>query len=55
MADVEKVITGLEQFIAELCDELGVSMDSVAMYNIDKLKRRYPSGFDAERSLHREV
>ena len=41
-------------FIAELCDELEISMDSVARYNIDKLRQRYPSGFDAEHSLHRQ-
>ena len=41
-------------FCAEMCDTLGVSMESVACSNIEKLKRRYPEGFDAEHSLHRE-
>lgn len=41
-------------FVAELCDVLGYDMETVAKWNIDKLRRRYPEGFDAERSLNRE-
>ena len=41
--------------IAELCTVRGWCMDDVAAKNIQKLKKRYPDGFDAERSLHREV
>lgn len=41
-------------FAAELADVLGVSLDTVADHNIRKLRRRYPEGFDAEHSLHRE-
>ena len=41
--------------IAELCTVRGWCMEDVAAKNIQKLKKRYPDGFDAERSLHREV
>lgn len=41
-------------YIAELCSALGVSMDDVANINIEKLKKRYPQGFDVEHSVHRE-
>lgn len=41
--------------IAEACDALGLCMDDVMQTNIDKLKARYPDGFDAEHSLHRAV
>ena len=41
-------------FAAELADVLGVSLETVAALNIRKLQRRYPEGFDAEHSLHRE-
>ena len=41
--------------IAELCTAHGWSMEDVAAKNIQKLKKRYPDGFNAERSLHREV
>lgn len=41
-------------YIAETAAGLGVTLDDVARHNIDKLRRRYPEGFDAERSIHRE-
>lgn len=41
--------------VAELCTVRGWCMEDVAAKNIQKLKKRYPDGFDAERSLHREV
>lgn len=39
--------------IAEACNALDVDMDMVMQMNIDKLKARYPDGFDADHSLHR--
>ena len=39
--------------IAEACDVIGTTLDEVMEMNIDKLKKRYPDGFSAERSLHR--
>ena len=39
--------------IAEFCDVYGWSMADVAMRNIEKLRKRYPDGFDPERSVHR--
>lgn len=39
--------------IAEACDALGFTIEDVMQTNIDKLKARYPEGFDAEHSLHR--
>lgn len=40
--------------IAELCTDYEIDMDVVAAENIAKLKKRYPDGFDPEKSLHRE-
>ena len=40
--------------IAEACEAIGISMDAVMEMNIEKLKARYPDGFEVERSLHRE-
>lgn len=40
-------------FVAELCDCYGLDMGAVALENIDKLKARYPDGFDAARSGYR--
>ena len=41
-------------YVAETAGALGVSLDEVAVRNVEKLKKRYPTGFEAERSLHRE-
>lgn len=40
--------------IAEACEAFDISLDDVMQTNIDKLKARYPEGFDPERSLHRD-
>ena len=40
--------------IAEICTALDFSLDDVMQTNIDKLKARFPDGFEAERSLHRK-
>ncbi len=41
-------------FIAEYCTSKGWRLENIMHENIDKLKGRYPEGFDAGRSLHRE-
>lgn len=40
-------------YVAMGCEALGVSMEEVMAMNIMKLKKRYPDGFDSERSQHR--
>jgi len=42
-------------YIAEAAAAMGFDMDDIAEHNIAKLRRRYPEGFSADRSLHREV
>lgn len=42
-------------YVAEAANALGVTLESVALHNIDKLRKRYPEGFDVDRSLHREM
>ena len=39
--------------VAELCTHCGYDMDAVAEANIAKLEKRYPNGFEAERSINR--
>lgn len=41
-------------YIALGCEVLGVDFEEVLKKNIDKLKARYPDGFDTEHSLHRQ-
>lgn len=40
-------------YVAETAAGLGVTLEEVAQHNINKLKARYPEGFDPERSIHR--
>lgn len=55
--DKDKIIDELGDvlwYIGEICQGLGIAMEDVAIHNIEKLKKRYPNGFEKERSLHRK-
>lgn len=41
-------------YLAETAYALDVSLEEVCQRNIDKLKARYPEGFDARRSVERK-
>ena len=41
-------------YIAIMAEGLGYDLESIMQMNVDKLMKRYPNGFEAERSLHRE-
>lgn len=41
-------------YVQELANGLGYTLEEVALYNLDKLKSRYPEGFTPERSIHRK-
>lgn len=41
-------------YVAELAAGMGLKLEDVMARNIAKLRKRYPGGFDAERSMHRE-
>lgn len=40
-------------FTAEIASGFCMTLDEIAQRNIEKLKARYPDGFDPERSQHR--
>lgn len=42
-------------YIAMICHSFGWNMDDIMQKNIDKLKARYPDGFDVELSTHRKA
>lgn len=48
-----KEVGDLQWFIAEFLTSQGMSLDDCFETNINKLKKRYPDGFDSEHSLHR--
>ena len=41
-------------YLAETAQAIGYSLDEILRMNIEKLRCRYPQGFDADASLHRE-
>lgn len=41
-------------YLAEAATALDLSLESILEGNIEKLKKRYPEGFAAERSIERE-
>ena len=54
--DVAKVRAELGDvlwYVSALASHLGLSLADVAQGNLDKLRARYPEGFDPERSLNR--
>ena len=51
---LKKEVGDLLWFVAEYCTALGWELEEVMQLNIDKLRARYPKGFEAERSLHRK-
>ena len=41
-------------FIAEYCTAMGWNLDEILQMNIEKLKNRYPEGFDVNRANNRK-
>lgn len=41
-------------YLTNICDTIGMPLELVALHNVDKLKKRYPEGFDPKRSQVRE-
>lgn len=53
-ADLKKEVGDIAWMLAEFCTAKGWELEDICQMNIDKLRKRYPSGFSAERSIHRE-
>lgn len=51
---LKKELGDLLWFIAEYCTAAEWNLEDIMRMNIDKLKVRYPEGFDSEKSLHRD-
>lgn len=41
-------------YVAALATTCDLSLAEIAEFNIAKLKKRYPNGFEFEKSIHRE-
>lgn len=42
-------------YVAALATTFNISLDDVADFNIEKLKKRYPDGFSIEASINRKL
>lgn len=51
--DIEEELGDVLWYAAILCEGIGATMEEVMQKNIEKLKRRYPDGFEVERSVNR--
>lgn len=51
---IQKELGDLLWFIAEYCTAHLWKLDDIMFLNIEKLRARYPNGFEAEKSLHRK-
>ena len=50
-----KELGDIAWYLAETATALDLDLEDIFQANIDKLKKRYPEGFDARRSIHRET
>ena len=49
-----KELGDIAWYLAEAAAAIDMELDEVLQLNIDKLQKRYPQGFETERSIHRE-
>ena len=49
----KKELGDLMWFIAEYCTAQGWELEEICSTNIEKLKARFPEGFEVDKSLHR--
>ena len=42
-------------YLAEAATALDMDLETILQMNLEKLKKRYPEGFDVEKSIHREA
>lgn len=41
-------------YLAVTADALGYTLEDILQMNVQKLRARYPDGFDSDRSVHRK-
>lgn len=51
---LKKELGDILWYAAMMCESFGWYLDDIMQMNIDKLRKRYPDGFDVERANHRE-
>lgn len=51
---LQKEVGDLLWFIAEFCTVRGWNLEDIMIQNIEKLKARFPDGFEIDKSVHRK-
>lgn len=51
---LKKELGDVMWYVAMICESAGFTLDEIMKMNIDKLKSRYPDGFDTQRANHRQ-
>lgn len=51
---IEKELGDVLWYLTAMCNALNIPLKDIIAKNIEKLQKRYPSGFDTERSKNRE-
>ena len=52
--ELAKELGDVAWYLAVTAHAIGYPLDTVLEMNVEKLKQRYPDGFDPEKSVHRE-
>ena len=52
---LKREIGDIYWYLALMCDSFEFNLDEIMQINIDKLKARYPKGFDTYRANHRQA
>lgn len=50
---IAKELGDVAWYLAVSADAIGYDLEKIFQMNVDKLRKRYPDGFEAERSLNR--
>lgn len=50
---IAKELGDIAWYLALSAEAIGYDLETIMQMNVDKLRARYPDGFDAEHSLHR--
>ena len=51
---IAKELGDIAWYLAIAAEALGYDLEHIMQMNLDKLKKRYPKGFDSDRSLNRD-
>ena len=55
LKELAKELGDIAWYLAVSADAIGYDLETIFQMNIDKLKSRYPDGFDTEQSQNRAV